>query len=83
MTGGQLIVECLVRHGVDVVFGIPGAHTISIYDALYRHFRAHGLIAKIPRTRRWRVTVYPRRVMGTALYLRNHDFSRAYIRVAA
>lgn len=37
MTGGQLIVECLVRHGVDVVFGIPGAHTMSIYDALYHH----------------------------------------------
>ncbi len=37
MTGGQLIVECLVQYGVDVVFGIPGAHTMSIYDALYRH----------------------------------------------
>jgi len=37
MTGGQLIVESLVRYGVDVVFGIPGAHTISIYDALYHH----------------------------------------------
>src|SRR3989442_12256266 len=37
MTGGQLVVECLVRHGVEVVFGIPGAHTMAIYDALYRH----------------------------------------------
>ena len=37
MTGGQLIVECLVRHGVDVIFGIPGAHTMAIYDALYEH----------------------------------------------
>ena len=34
---------------------------------IFRRFRAHGLIAKIPRTRRWRVTVYGRRVMGTAL----------------
>jgi len=25
---------------------------------LFRRFRAHGLIAKIPRTRRWRVTIY-------------------------
>jgi hypothetical protein len=50
---------------------------------ILRRFRAHGLIAKIPRTRRWRVTIYGRRVMGTTLYLRNHDFSRAYSQVAA
>ena len=37
MTGGQLIVECLVQHGVEFIFGMPGAHTMAIYDALYRH----------------------------------------------
>src|ERR1051325_10784332 len=37
LSGGRLLVECLARHGVDVVFGIPGAHTIAIYDALHRH----------------------------------------------
>src|SRR5439155_4749181 len=47
-----------------------------------RRFRAHGLIAKIPRTRRWRVTVYGRLVMGTARYLLNADFCRAYRHVA-
>ena len=41
----------------------------------FRRFHAHGLIAKIPRIRRWRVTPYGRRVMGTSLYLRDHDFS--------
>ena len=50
---------------------------------ILRRFRAHGLIAKIPRTRRWRVTVYGRRVMGTALYLRHHDFPRQYSQPAA
>ena len=50
---------------------------------IFRRFRAHGLIAKIPRTRRWRVTVYGRRVMGTALYLRHDDFPRVYSQVAA
>ena len=55
----------------------------SKISRLFRRFRPHGLIAKIPRTRRWRVTVYGRRVMGTALYLRNYDFSRAYSQVAA
>ena len=55
----------------------------SKISRILRRFRAHGLIAKIPRTRRWRVTVYGRRVMGTALYLRTYDFSRAYSQLAA
>jgi len=46
MTGGQLIVECLVRHGVDMVFGIPGAHTISIYDALHRHPKIRHILVR-------------------------------------
>jgi len=49
----------------------------------FRRFHAHGLIAKIPRTRRWRVTLYGRRVMGTSLYLRDHDFPKAYSKIAA
>ena len=50
---------------------------------ILRRFRAHGLIAKIPRTRRWRVTLYGRRVMGAALYMRHHDFTRVYSKPAA
>ncbi|MFB6154338.1 MAG: thiamine pyrophosphate-binding protein [Haloferacaceae archaeon] len=34
MTGGQAVVEQLEREGVDVAFGIPGVHTLDIYDAL-------------------------------------------------
>ena len=49
---------------------------------VFRRFHAHRLIAKIPPTRLWRVTTYGRRVMGTALYLRELDFSRAYSRPA-
>jgi hypothetical protein len=48
----------------------------------FRRFYAHGLIAKIPRTRRGVVTLYGRRVMGTSPYLRNHDFPKAYFRIA-
>ena len=33
-TGGQALVDALARHGVDVVFGIPGTHNLSIYAAL-------------------------------------------------
>ena len=50
---------------------------------IFRRFRAHGLIAKIPRSRLWRVTRYGRRVMGTALYLRHQDFPRVYSKAAA
>jgi HJR/Mrr/RecB family endonuclease len=39
---------------------------------------AHGLIAKIWRTRRRRVTNYGRRVMATSLCLREHHFSNVY-----
>lgn len=51
----------------------------SKISRIFRKFHAHGLIAKIPRTRRWKVTLYGRRVMGTALYLRDSDFPRASI----
>ncbi len=50
---------------------------------IFRRFRAHRLIAKVPRSRLWRVTRYGRRVMGTAMYLRQHDFPRVYSKVAA
>ena len=49
----------------------------------FRRFHAHGLLAKVPRTRRWRVTAYGRQVIGTSLYLREHDFPNAYATVAA
>jgi acetolactate synthase-1/2/3 large subunit len=35
ISGGQAVVEVLKAEGVRFVFGLPGAHTIRIYDALY------------------------------------------------
>ncbi len=34
MTGGRAVVEALIREGIDTVFGIPGVHTLEIYDEL-------------------------------------------------
>lgn len=34
VTGGRAVVEQLEREGVDVVFGMPGVHTLDIYDAV-------------------------------------------------
>jgi acetolactate synthase-1/2/3 large subunit len=36
MTGGEAIVRSLLQHGVDTVFGIPGAQTYGLFDALHR-----------------------------------------------
>jgi thiamine pyrophosphate-dependent acetolactate synthase large subunit-like protein len=33
-TGAQLAIAALEAHGVDTVFGIPGVHTLALYDAL-------------------------------------------------
>ncbi len=33
-TGAELLVKALERHGVDLIFSIPGVHTLDIYAAL-------------------------------------------------
>src|SRR5205814_316413 len=35
MSGARIVLECLKREGVDVVFGLPGGAVLPIYDALY------------------------------------------------
>ena len=37
VTGGEVLVAALAAHGVDVVFGIPGTHNLSLFDAMPRH----------------------------------------------
>ena len=44
----------------------------------FRRLHAHGLIAKIPHSRRWRVTDDGGKVMGTTMYLREHHFPNVY-----
>ncbi|MCC6791810.1 MAG: 5-guanidino-2-oxopentanoate decarboxylase [Thermomicrobiales bacterium] len=34
LTGAQLAIAALEAHGVDTIFGIPGVHTLALYDAL-------------------------------------------------
>ena len=33
MTGGEAIVDSLLRHGIDTVFGLPGVQTYGLFDA--------------------------------------------------
>lgn len=37
MTGGEAIVRALIEQGVDTVFGLPGAQTYTVFDALRRN----------------------------------------------
>ena len=43
ITGAQIALECLMREGVEVVFGYPGGANIPIYDALYNSRIRHIL----------------------------------------
>jgi acetolactate synthase-1/2/3 large subunit len=44
MSGARMLVECLVREGVDCIFGYPGGVTLPVYDVLYDHPIRHVLI---------------------------------------
>ena len=37
MTGADLLVQSLFVAGVRTIFGMPGSHTVAIYDAIERH----------------------------------------------
>ncbi|HWE60918.1 MAG TPA: thiamine pyrophosphate-binding protein [Chloroflexota bacterium] len=46
VTGGEAVVRALKAHGVDAIFGIPGAHTLAVYDALYDEPGIRGIVAR-------------------------------------
>src|SRR4029078_1603379 len=44
MTGGEAIVDSLMRHGIDTVFGLPGVQTYGLFDAFARASNSLRLI---------------------------------------
>ncbi|MCX6621448.1 MAG: thiamine pyrophosphate-binding protein, partial [Acidobacteria bacterium] len=44
MSGAKMLLECLVREGVECIFGYPGGVTLPFYDALYDHPIRHVLV---------------------------------------
>jgi acetolactate synthase-1/2/3 large subunit len=44
MSGAKMLLECLVREGVDCFFGYPGGVTLPFYDAMYDHHIRHVLV---------------------------------------
>lgn len=44
MTGGDAIVDSLLRHGIDTVFGLPGVQVYGLFDAFARASNSLRLI---------------------------------------
>lgn len=45
-TGADILVDCLYRQGVRVLFGMPGSHSTAIYDALARHGKIRTILIR-------------------------------------
>ena len=43
-SGAEILIECLIKEGVDTVFGFPGGAVLPIYDALYDASLRHILV---------------------------------------
>ena len=54
MTGGEAIVDGLLRHGVDTMFGLPGVQVYGLFDAFARNSNRMRLI----HTRHEQTTAY-------------------------
>ncbi len=44
MTGGEAIVDSLLRHGIDTIFGLPGVQVYGLFDAFARNANRLRLI---------------------------------------
>src|SRR5919205_287450 len=43
-SGAKMLLDCLVKEGVECIFGYPGGVTLPFYDALYDHPIRHVLV---------------------------------------
>ncbi len=46
LTGAEIIWECLLREGVDVVFGYPGGAILPAYDAMTKYPQIHHVLVR-------------------------------------
>src|SRR5688572_2733470 len=47
LSGAEIIMECLLREGVNVVFGYPGGAILPAYDAMYKYRdRIHHVLVR-------------------------------------
>lgn len=45
-SGAQIVWECLMKEGVDVVFGYPGGANLPIYDAMHDYPSIHHVLPR-------------------------------------
>src|SRR4051794_17435103 len=43
-SGAKMLLDCLVKEGVECIFGYPGGVTLPFYDAMYDHPIRHVLV---------------------------------------
>lgn len=46
LTGSEIIMECLLREGVDVMFGYPGGAILPTYDAMTKYPQIHHVLVR-------------------------------------
>jgi acetolactate synthase-1/2/3 large subunit len=46
LTGAEILWECLLKEGVDVVFGYPGGAILPSYDALTKYPQIHHVLVR-------------------------------------
>jgi acetolactate synthase-1/2/3 large subunit len=46
LTGAKAIIATLQAHGITTIFGIPGVHTLSLYDALHNTSEIRHVLAR-------------------------------------
>jgi acetolactate synthase-1/2/3 large subunit len=46
LSGSEIIMECLLREGVDVMFGYPGGAILPTYDAMTKYPQIHHVLVR-------------------------------------
>jgi acetolactate synthase-1/2/3 large subunit len=46
LTGAEIILECLIREGVEVMFGYPGGAILPFYDAMTKYPQVHHVLTR-------------------------------------
>ena len=46
LKGAEILCECLLREGVDTIFGYPGGAVLPLYDALYKYSQLRHIQAR-------------------------------------
>jgi acetolactate synthase I/II/III large subunit len=46
LTGSEIVMECLLREGVNVIFGYPGGAILPTYDAMTKYPQIHHVLVR-------------------------------------